>query len=67
MPRRVVAMYYRPGLVLGETGFGIWVRLRGKDEPFSSPVISGKHRATTFSKCCFFLVLSYQNVTKKGF
>jgi hypothetical protein len=41
MPGRVVAMYYRPDLVLGETGFGIWVRLGGRDEPFSSPVISG--------------------------
>lgn len=41
MPDRVVAMYYKPDLVLGETRFGIWVRLGGRDEPFSSPMISG--------------------------
>lgn len=41
MPGRVVAMYYRPDLILGETGFGIWVKLGVRDEPFGSPVISG--------------------------
>lgn len=67
MPFRLVSMYDRFDVVLGETGFGFWVRLGGREEPFRSLMNSGSHHATTFAKCVPFLVLSYQNVTKEGF